>query len=437
MENTQELNVRSEEVQEILTQVPSWMVRWGNIVILGIFLIMFALSWIIEYPDIITANITITTQTPPEKLVARSTGKIEKIFIKNASSVSSYQPLAVIQNNADYDDVFKLKNIVDKLTLNKENNYFPFDKLTDMRLGDIENSFAVFERDYIDYTLNRKLQPYKIDESAQQFEGSQLKSRLLLLNQQKEIALNSLNLKRKELERFKKLYEKGVIATQEFETKSMEYMQSEKDIRILNSSLSQLHSSINEISRNYKTTKINETKDDVTLYRNMLQSYNLLKKAINDWELSYVIKSSISGEITFLQIWTENQEINEGDNIFTIIPVDINTFVGKIKAVAQNSGKIKKGQNVNIRLANYPDKEFGVIMGKIEYMSLIPDKDGNILIDVSLPNRLETSYHKKILFQQEMTGTADIVTQDLRLIERLLYQLREVFVKRNYISEKK
>ena len=82
---------------------------------------------------------------------------------------------------------------------------------------------------------------------------------------------------------------------------------------------------------------------------------------------------------------------------------------------------------MNIRLANYPDREFGVIKGIIQAISLTPDKDGNLLINVSLPKGLETSYQKQIIFQQEMSGTADIVTEDLRLVERLLYQFRDIF----------
>ncbi|WP_317163813.1 HlyD family secretion protein [Flavobacterium ichthyis] len=143
--------------------------------------------------------------------------------------------------------------------------------------------------------------------------------------------------------------------------------------------------------------------------------------------MAYVLKSSIKGNVSFLQIWTENQTINAVDNVFTIIPSEEDSFIGKVKAKAQNSGKIKENQDVNIRLANYPDREFGVIKGKVKSISLTPDKGGNILIDVSLPNKLKTSYNKNIAFQQEMTGTADIVTEDLRLIERLLYQFRDVF----------
>ena len=78
-------------------------------------------------------------------------------------------------------------------------------------------------------------------------------------------------------------------------------------------------------------------------------------------------------------------------------------------------------------MANFPDREYGIVQGIVHNIAATPDKEGNLLIDVSLPNGLETSYDKKIVFQQEMTGTADIVTEDLRLIERLLYQFRDVF----------
>jgi hypothetical protein len=40
---------------------------------------------------------------------------------------------------------------------------------------------------------------------------------------------------------------------------------------------------------------------------------------------------------------------------------------------------------------------------------------------------LETSYKKKILFQQEMRGSAAIITEDLRLIERIFYQFRSMY----------
>ena len=74
-----------------------------------------------------------------------------------------------------------------------------------------------------------------------------------------------LEFKNKELERYKKLYEKGIIAAQEWETKNLDFLQVEKNFRSLIASISQMKSSINDLSRNKKATKISERKDNVSL----------------------------------------------------------------------------------------------------------------------------------------------------------------------------
>ncbi|MFD2908877.1 HlyD family secretion protein [Flavobacterium ardleyense] len=427
MPNHNDIELRSEEVQEILTRVPHWMIRWGNIIILIILSIVMLFSYFIKYPDILTAQITITTQNPPEKLVTRSTGKIAKILVEDRTEVSPKTPLAIIENTANYTDVFNLKNLVDTISINTTAFNFPIDKCAAMQLGEVQNAFIIFEKDYIAYDLNRDLNPYGIEKTAQGLETNQLKERLLLMQQQHEISQNELQIKKQELERFRTLHEKGIIASQEWESKNLDYLQTEKNVRNSSSQLSQMRSSINDLNRNSGNTRINESKDNINLLRNVLQSFNQLKKAINDWELAYVLRSSIKGQVSFMQIWVENQTINSGEQVFTIVPTDSKNYIGKVKAPAQNSGKIKINQEVNIRLANFPDREFGIIKGKVKSISLTPDKEGNLLLDISLPTGIETSYEKKIIFQQEMSGTADIVTEDLRLIERLLYQFRDIF----------
>jgi multidrug resistance efflux pump len=420
-----DFQLRSEEVQDILTKIPHWIIRWGSLVVLIILLLLFSVSWMVKYPDIITTEITITTQIPPEKLVAKTSGKIQAILINDKTIVNKNTPLAVIENVANYKDVFLLKAITDTISLSKSK--FPFEKLQAAQLGEIENSFAMFQKEYIASELNKQLQPYKVESSAQSFEAKQLRDRLQLLEGQKEINQSELQLLKKDVERYEKLFKKGVISAQEIEKQRLIYLQAEKNYKSLLSAISQLKSSINELKRISKTTVINESTNSINLERSVMQSFYQLKKAIKDWELNYAFRSSVKGTVSFLQIWSENQTINAGENMFAIIPSTEKGYIGKVKAVAQNSGKLKIGQKVNIRLANYPDREFGVIEGKLKTISLTPDKDGNLLLDIELPNGLQTSYKKQINFQQEMTGTADIITEDLRLLERLLYQFRDVF----------
>jgi hypothetical protein len=134
----------------------------------------------------------------------------------------------------------------------------------------------------------------------------------------------------------------------------------------------------------------------------------------------------MEGSVSYFQIWSESQNINIGEQVFSIIPKDDN-MIAKLRVPSLNSGKIKLGQKVIIRLANFPDREFGVLTGLVSSISLVPNSEGLLLLDVALPDGIKTTHEKSITFQQEMMGTADIVTEDLKLIERLLYQVRDIF----------
>ena len=131
-----------------------------------------------------------------------------------------------------------------------------------------------------------------------------------------------------------------------------------------------------------------------------------------------------------MKIWNKNQTISNGDLVFTIIPEKHSSYICKVKAPVLNSGKIKIDQDVNIKLSGYPDIEYGVLKGKVQDISLISNNEGMYLLDISLPNNLITTYNKKIKFKQEMQGSAVIITEDLRLIERFFYHFKAL-VKRS------
>ncbi|TRX08576.1 HlyD family secretion protein [Flavobacterium gawalongense] len=424
MPEDKDIELRSEEVQEILTRVPNWMIRWGTIVVSGVILMMFFSMWFIKYPDIILTQIVITTNIPPEKVVAKVSGKIEAILVQDKSIVEENTPLAIIQNTANYKDVFLLKGLITEYSKDAD---FDFKLLENAQLGDIESTYALFHSTYIANELNANLQPFRVEGKAQNLENIQISERLTILQEQKSLNESELQLQKNEVNRYEMLFDKGVISAQDFENKKLGYLQAEKNYRSLLSTISQLKSNLIDNSKNSKSTKITATKEEVNLESNKNQAFYQLKKVIKDWELSYVLQSSVIGKVSFLQIWTKNQTIVAGDNVFSVIPTLEKGYIGKLKASALNSGKILVGQDVNIRLTNFPDSQYGMLNGKIKNISLTPDASDNLLIDVALPKKLETSYHKIVPFQQEMSGSAEIVTEDLRLIERLLYQFRDIF----------
>jgi multidrug resistance efflux pump len=422
-----EIDTNSEQIREILAKQPGFVLKWGiSVIFIAVFLMLLA-TWIIKYPDIIHSEVILTTENPPQKEYAKVTGKIDTIFVSDSDNVHNQQPLAILENTANYKDVFFLKSILDTIQIQKQSFYFPIDELPILFLGDLDAAFSIFETNYIHYVLNKELKPFTNEALANKTTTSELNRQLRNLQGQKALHKQELEFKQKDVSRSKTLFEKGVVSEQDYETKQLEYLQAERIYKNMASSISQLREAISNSKNTSKETEISSIREEKTLLKKVIQSFNQLQKSVKDWELKYVLSSKMDGQVLFLNYWSENQTVNQDDLVFTIIPKVNSSFIAKLKTPAQNLGKVNIGQNVNIKLHNYPDYEFGVLKGTVTHISEISNKEGVYTIDVSLPKTLITSYNKEIEFKQEMQGVAEIITEDLRLIERVFYQFKEIF----------
>lgn len=421
------VEIRSEQIQELLEAVPNWMIRYGNILVLSLIIMFLTLSWLIKYPDVINTEAQITTHIPPQKKVAKISGTIDSIIVLDNHELKKGDIIAVMENTANLEHIRLLKSVVDTIKLNNKNFEFPIDDLPILFLGEVDTEYTLFENSYIQYQLNKELQPFSNEQNGNNISKSQLYLRLNTLQSQKRINQTELSFQKKELDRQRKLFEKGVIAKQTLESKELSYLQAERNSANIDASISQIRESIGNAKINSINTSIKKTREDISLLKNVIQSFNQLKRALINWEMTYALTSDIEGKVAFSKLWSKNQTVNQGELLFTIIPKENSAFIAKLKAPAQNSGKIKKGQAVKIKLENYPETEFGSLKGKIDSISLLPDENGFYLVTVSLPLKLITSYNKSIEFKYEMRGSAEIITEDLRLIERFFYQLKNIF----------
>ena len=85
--------------------------------------------------------------------------------------------------------------------------------------------------------------------------------------------------------------------------------------------------------------------------------------------------------------------------------------------------KSRPGQKVNIKLSGYPYLEYGMVRGVVKSKSLVPSGDAYI-IEIDLPDGLTTLYGMKLDFTQNMQGTAEIITEDIRLLQKIVNPFR-------------
>ena len=127
-----------------------------------------------------------------------------------------------------------------------------------------------------------------------------------------------------------------------------------------------------------------------------------------------------------MMVWSRNQNVKAGETVFTIQPSDSSRLLGKALLPLQGSGKVHVGQRVHIRLNNYPDQEFGYVKGQVASISPAPTEEGMYIVEISLPDGMQTNYGKQLPVSRELKGTADIILADKNVLERLLVPLRKV-----------
>ncbi|MGL4491315.1 MAG: HlyD family efflux transporter periplasmic adaptor subunit, partial [Tannerellaceae bacterium] len=154
--------------------------------------------------------------------------------------------------------------------------------------------------------------------------------------------------------------------------------------------------------------------------------FQALKTAMQSWEENYLIKTPISGTVNFMGIWNKNRHVIGGEEVFVIIPNNQDTPTAKAKLPVQGAGKVKEGQAVTVRITNFPDQEFGYLKGIVSSISNTPTKDGFYVVDIRFPDGIVTNYNIALPISQQMHGSADIVTNDLRLFDRILMPMKKL-----------
>ncbi|MGM0408037.1 MAG: HlyD family efflux transporter periplasmic adaptor subunit, partial [Bacteroidota bacterium] len=164
------------------------------------------------------------------------------------------------------------------------------------------------------------------------------------------------------------------------------------------------------------------------------ESFKNLQAAIDSWKYQYILVSPTDGKVTFNQFWNENQSVKSGETVMTIIPENEGEIIGKLQLTYQGAGKVKVGQQANIQFANYPYMEFGMVKGVVKSISLAPDNNF-YTAELELPQGLTTFYGMELDFKQQMVGKAEIITEDIRLLERIVRPLRYILKKNTNLGD--
>lgn len=413
----------NSNVNEVLNKPPSWLIRWGVSVFFLVFVLIIGTTWFVEYPDLVGSPLTVMANNMPKTVNYKAGGRLTKLMVKDGDMVTNGQVLAYLESVGSHEEVLELEKTVNKLigfaAVNNVSGIHATNVPLLFNLGELQKSYQGFQEMYVRSRSSKSNGVYYKKKNTIGGEINTLRHLQSNTRDQLEIQEKDLELALQDLKSQERLSEKGYVSKIDAKNAYSKYLNKKQALEQAKSAIDN-----NYINQSQKQQEIIELEKTIEEQKNgLVQSINALKSDIEAWKKNFIAIASANGKVNFLSSIQENQMIPAGKDLLYILP-EGSGFYGQMMLGQYNFGKVKVGQEVIVKFQSFPFQEYGTVKGKVSYISDIP-KDSTYMVKIGFPDGLITSSKKKLPFRNGMTAQGDIITENLKLMEKFFYDIRK------------
>ena len=419
------MTLRSEEVQDIIERMPT---RWCSLAAFIMFIlvcVLTALSFLISYPDTIDGEITITGVSAPVRLLSSADGKLHLIAPTN-KQIANGAIIAYIENGATFKDIVSLKRSL------KENKIILSNTLNLGELGNAYNSYVVAAQHWYHLSHSKRYETMRMS-LEKHINASKSISEQLLQNLKIKAQVRK-NIQ-EEFTRDSILAKQYIVTNSELSKSQNSYLNQIENESYLHNTLLEKEAEISNSQTEIAKSHIEEEEQVEEAYVDMMSKRNILQSELQLWEKKYLIKAPMDGRLDYLGFWRENVYVLAGTELFSVVP-QRNNVIGEAFIPSVGAGKVRIGQNANVKLNDYPYDEFGLLKGIVKSISRVTNKTSaknsvteTYRVQIILPNGLTSNFGNTLHLNFDSKGTVEIVTKNKHLIERLFDNLKAITAK--------
>lgn len=435
---------RSEELQEIVGELPGGLVRWGITGIFFVLSLVVALSFVVRYPQSVTGQAVLTTARPPLRVTAASSGEVSRMLVRDGQAVAPGASLAVLRSPADAGDVERLGRLLDRFepalrSGDSGGGEWP----AVLALGDVQPAYAAFLVALSQHRASRTDPYFAAKASTLEAQIAEHQEQRRALQEGVELTRGEMAVSERALERSREMQRRGLLAVSDVEKAEAELLQKRQGISDRRNAL--VSSSIQAAGYQGALLDLQRERRDRELHLRLAlaSAFDAVRAALRGWEEKYVLKAPVGGHVSFIRPLSEGQFVAASEPVLAVVPQGPPT-TATVMLANSGAGRVRTGQRVVLRLDAYPAAEFGALEGRVRQVSLVADRervDGDreprYMVGVDFSQGLVTTQGRRLAPRQELQGTADVVTDELRVIDRLLHHFRSLRTRSADPSEKR
>lgn len=422
MEQKEELELKSEPMNVLLSAPPKWIVSSGSGLLLLVLFAGFLLTWFIEYPDEVSGDITVTASVAPIELSNQQYVQLKTLHVTEGQEVRQGDLIAQFDIRAKPEDLLRVLTYLDELE--KLDGRFP-EQLPEFRdqvqLGTFQEQWTRF------HSLVREWNTSHAENAAAR-ELQLIRQEIAFREQLQHITNRKIRLSESDCKLLEeqvagseRLAEQHVVSRQSLveekrsQNQVLKEVEGQKEQGIQNlialNSLRKEQLRLEQEARTEESRKLSEIRVGITA----------LRTAFRDWEKNAWWIAPCSGKVLLNKVLQVNRFYQPKEASIVIVPQG-SGYLGLASVASSGAGKLAVGQKAFIELVAYPKTDFGMLEGKVVGMTQI-DKEGKYEVKVRLMHELKTTYNRSIPPKAQLKGKVKIITKEKRLLMRFFEKL--------------
>jgi HlyD family secretion protein len=416
------LQARPGEIQEILSAPPPLLTQVGLLVVLGGVLLALLVLGGVRYPELVPGKLAVVSARPPISVVANADGRVVRFFVEDRAPVKARQPILLLDNPAQLKAIEQAQQASEALR-KAVDSPLPSALPPLLQLGELQSDYAAAVRLSEELEAYLRTRPFQARIEAVQRSIQGQAGLRGALRQQQQLLDQSASLAASALQRQEQLRQvAGLSSSADIDDARGAWLAAQARRRELDATLARSKIEGNDAAQLLAQLQQEDWDREASLRRGLREALDRVLAGVARWEHQFLLRAPIDGRLAFHEVWAPDQPVRRGQEVFFVVPQG-EQLLGRTTVPQRGFGRVRPGQPVRVKLDAFPFDHFGLVLGVVDSISLNARQEGAMLT-VRFPDGLRTSTGRSLPFTQGMTAQAEIITEDLSLLERFLTPLR-------------
>lgn len=420
-------NYHNSQVDEILRVPPRKLIGYSTILVSLGLLVFFAIGVLVSIPEESGGKVQIFNSHAFVNIYSTTGGRVAKLFVRDKDPVGEGDLLALIDNPLAFEEY----QVLQATLKNVDSILKKLDTLALVRttlpeftsLGNMQSTYQGLQKCLQQITRHTLSTEY-----AEQKTAIQKKQQIYLaftyrLDEQEKLLDMSVAMKTKNLERNTHLHLAGLISDAEIESIEAEVLSEKMKLEDVKTDKLDNELKIQECSKQMIELSWQYSNERDKQYLGVASIHKQLQEQLQLWEEKYLIRAPVSGTVQLTDFWEEQQHLNAGEVVMTVLPSNNHNISAKMRCPAGQATKVRQGNDVLIEMQGFPAMTHGYVKGRVGNISEVP-LDGMYIVDIILSDGLNTTLGNSLQFNRYAEGQAKIIIERkaflMHLIEKIL-----------------